>query len=475
MCGLVGVISKNNSGFFKDQCDMFSELLFVDTLRGDDATGVFMVDRDGDLEMIKEATYAPYFMRSQEFGTIMRNSFSRGKVMIGHNRKATKGEVNDENAHPFVVDDKIVLVHNGTLYNDYKKIPGAENVEVDSHAIAHLIHRNQDNVEAAIQELQGAYALIWYDMEKQSLNFLRNAQRPLHWMETHNSFVWASEKNMLEWMIARHNIHNGKVSELPAGVLHTMTFHGSRIDIENKKIELTKPYTASTTTSSTPNYSTDYSEWEGQVNDTCGYDPRACGYGSITDDTDDDAFVAPSKTDVDALKEVLREMDARRDTPFEEASKTIVRSASNKPRISAKVTADHRKMEEEAAVQAGAAITAVKFSLTASDFKEGSRYRTEAFDYQYVNGKDKENGFFLYSWVAHSDSFMARTYLEPEFPELQLVDWTTNKKDVSVQISSKTWRSFENKENKSSRGDGFVLFFCQDPLTVKFPAPTETA
>ena len=43
--------------------------------------------------------------------------------------------INDQNAHPFV-ENNIILVHNGVVYNHKKH----EDTEVDSHAIVHMIN-----------------------------------------------------------------------------------------------------------------------------------------------------------------------------------------------------------------------------------------------------------------------------------------------------------------------------------------------
>ena len=66
---------------------------------------------------------------------------SKGKALIGHNRKATVGSVNNATAHPFVVGDSFAMVHNGTLRN-HKAL--ADTV-VDSEALA--IHLSKVLVE----------------------------------------------------------------------------------------------------------------------------------------------------------------------------------------------------------------------------------------------------------------------------------------------------------------------------------------
>lgn len=239
MCGLVGLISKNKLGFNRDQQEIFSSLLFVDLLRGPDSTGVFTVSYDGDVYVAKDAVHSLDFLQTKEYDEALRRAFSRGMAMIGHNRKATKGTIVDRNAHPFNVDDNIILVHNGTMSEDHTK---HADVEVDSHAIAHLIHEKKD-VGEALSSFWGAYALIWYDVQEATINIIRNNQRPLWWMETPTSWIWASTPDMLEFVKHRHDL---KVvagpAELPEDTLqqykllpdHSWEVTNEKVDIKRK-------------------------------------------------------------------------------------------------------------------------------------------------------------------------------------------------------------------------------------------------
>lgn len=203
MCGLVAVINKYRNGFSNDQLDVFEQLLFIDTLRGEDSTGVFGVSSDGNVNITKGAVDGPKFVNTSEWKAHRSKAFANGWALIGHNRKATRGSINDENAHPFWVDDKLVLVHNGTLHGDHKKIA---DTEVDSHAIAHALSENTD-VEKVLQGINAAYALIWYDIQNKALKVIRNSQRPLHWVETTGAVYIASEAEMLHMILSRNKIH----------------------------------------------------------------------------------------------------------------------------------------------------------------------------------------------------------------------------------------------------------------------------
>ena len=213
MCGLVGCITKNKNGFSNDQLDIFEDLLAVDTLRGGDSTGVFLVNSLGNVGIVKDVGSGWRFRQTKEWNEARSHAFTQGRVLIGHNRKATRGSVSDTNAHPFWVEDKLVLVHNGSYFGSHKHI---KDVEVDSHAIAHHLADHPDDIEGALKKINAAYALIWYNVDKKEVNFIRNPERPLAWVETKDAWYYASEGKMLDFVLSRNNIDTTKaIFEFP--------------------------------------------------------------------------------------------------------------------------------------------------------------------------------------------------------------------------------------------------------------------
>lgn len=208
MCGIVAVINKGNHGFNKKQEDVFYDLLFVDTLRGDDSTGVIFTYNNGDFGIMKDAWAAPNVIQDFQSSDMGKSLFSKGKVAIGHNRKATVGKVEKETAHPFVVDKKFALVHNGTLYN-HKDLA---DTKVDSEALAiHLapvLGKDFDLAafEEAIGKVNGAYACITYNQETNCVYVFRNKERPLSIFETADGWVLGSEFGMVGWCVTRNSI-----------------------------------------------------------------------------------------------------------------------------------------------------------------------------------------------------------------------------------------------------------------------------
>lgn len=219
MCGIVGVIAKYKNGFTAPEADMFRDMLFVDTMRGWDSTGVFGANRHNNVLIHKEASHGADFICTKEFKDFHSKMIRDGSFAVGHNRSATRGTVKDENAHPFWVDDKIVLVQNGTYRGSHNHL---KNTEVDTEALAHVISEEPD-VAKALQRINAAYALVWYNVDNQTLHIIRNNERPLYVASSADgTIMFASEYATIAWAAHRNNIaFNEKPELVPVNKLLT--------------------------------------------------------------------------------------------------------------------------------------------------------------------------------------------------------------------------------------------------------------
>jgi len=200
MCGLVAIVNKTKNGFSKKQVDSFSQMLYADQLRGSDGTGVFYNSKknESNVKILKAPYKSSVFIGLKEFIALEEVLFKESNFVVGHNRSATKGKINAACTHPFR-ENHIILVHNGTL-NTHKELH--TEYEVDSQAICHSI--SSIGAEETLKKLNGAFALIWWDMKEKTLNFCRNSQRPLYYIETNTSFVFVSELELGLWILARN-------------------------------------------------------------------------------------------------------------------------------------------------------------------------------------------------------------------------------------------------------------------------------
>lgn len=171
-------------------------MLWADQLRGTDGTGVAYDMADG-LHIVKAPASASEFSSYANFKTAMDDATREGSFLVGHNRAATKGNCVWKNTHPFT-EGHITLMHNGTLW-DHDNLDKTR--EVDSHAICS--HMSQFGAEKTLEEIDGAFALIWVDEKELTVNLARNDERPLHLIETGTSWIISSELGLGLWMAER--------------------------------------------------------------------------------------------------------------------------------------------------------------------------------------------------------------------------------------------------------------------------------
>lgn len=263
MCGIVGMISRQQSGFYHNDLELMENLLVLDTLRGLDSTGVFGVDNNKNVGVMKIASHPYHLFACEDWKKFRQKSISSGRIIIGHNRKATQGAVNSNNAHPFH-ENNIVLVHNGTLRGDHRK--KFADVAVDSHAVCHAF--NEKGAEAVIPTIDGAFAFVWWDIEKGKLFAIRNDERPLNIVLTSDLLILCSEAWMAEILLRRGSKKVEQVIPLEEGLLYEFNLRG---EYTTKKLEL---YKAPIVTASISRYDS--------ANDWGNYPKKDTGTGALT-------------------------------------------------------------------------------------------------------------------------------------------------------------------------------------------------
>lgn len=222
MCGIIGVLSLNKFGLFGADIKIADQLLQVGVVRGEHGTGIFYTDSKGEASALKDAMPSPMFMQTDAYKEALVEAGKKSSFLFGHNRHATMGKKNFECTHPFM-RGHITLIHNGTLYG-HKDLGDAE---VDSDAIAQSIAKI--GARKTIAQLDGAFALVWHDSQNDTINIIRNSERPLHFCKVRDVYFIASEAAMLEWVLERNKMKYEPASSFKVGTLYTIHLNTQKV------------------------------------------------------------------------------------------------------------------------------------------------------------------------------------------------------------------------------------------------------
>lgn len=439
------MVSKLRNGFNSANLDAFDLLLFVDQIRGMDSTGVFCVNHHGNVSIAKQASHSTDFIQEAGYKVVRQEAIHQGWAMVGHNRKATKGKINDENAHPFWVEEKLVLVHNGTMWGDHKQ---HADVEVDSHAIAHIL-ANEEDIEKAMQKINAAYALIWYDVPKKQLNFFRNSQRPLFWCETRDAWYMASEADFLTFALNRTNQPITNNGAMPYGFdVHSLD---SWILQDDKSTKLTTcnvdavyktPVANSPSAAPFPRHPMlALGSPPDSRSHSCAYWPGEDDVDYIYKPTQQDGVEQPTPTELENLRRVAEEISA-------EETKTAVAEAIAAVK---KAKGDIVQVETLGEVPAWANIHSFTDWTHARLKYTDQRVKVECKDYLsedagpnmvYMTGKTADDDGIFCIFPIHKALFEAIT--SPSSKERM-----DNKAVFSVEIDRVLWRKTEGPSKAS--------------------------
>jgi predicted glutamine amidotransferase len=196
MCGIVGYIAADKSGYPDSQLHFMRYALMLDELRGADSTGLIQVDTDFKVNAFRSILPGHQFIGSELF----KENGGVGWCGIGHNRSATRGAVALDNAHPFRFG-AVTLVHNGTLNHWGASLPTFQKgFAVDSMQIAYAMAQHEpEQAKEVLEKIDGDFAIVWVDERDQSVNMARNNARPMHftWNPSRSFMMFMSDGHML--------------------------------------------------------------------------------------------------------------------------------------------------------------------------------------------------------------------------------------------------------------------------------------
>ena len=166
MCGISVIINKD----IKKIYNKLLLSLYQIKHRGYDSVGMLFIN-DKIIRLYKEIS-----IKNKLAFHFLNNHIDNDMyyIGIGHNRMASLGNNNIDNTHPIISNNKIFVIHNGTISNfDYLNKSFFNNkYDNDTHIITELIYLFYDKYKDMIKSikyttklLKGTYGLIIYNIE----------------------------------------------------------------------------------------------------------------------------------------------------------------------------------------------------------------------------------------------------------------------------------------------------------------------
>ena len=181
-----------------------ANLLFNED-RGRSATGLIVLDVNGEARLFKQPLPAREFTETAVYHQLLQTIGPRTTLVLGHTRLPTKGDpARSGNNHPIQVGT-VYGVHNGRIQNDdnlFAQGPRPRLAEVDSEIIFRLIAEGQgqpQKIKAALEELQGEFTFIAGDGRAPARLLVVKHRNPLalHYQADWQALVFTSRYTFL--------------------------------------------------------------------------------------------------------------------------------------------------------------------------------------------------------------------------------------------------------------------------------------
>ena len=194
MCGIAAILFapvERPPGVQQQIRDIFTRNLLFNEERGRAATGLAVLQADGQLSIYKDPVPASEFVESRRYRHMLASLDAGTMLWLGHTRLPTKGNPeNTDNNHP-ILADKVVGVHNGHVSNDddlFARWHYPRRGEVDSEIIFRLLsdldpHTPADQYTEAVCRrlalLEGKFTFLAADVRRPGRLLVLKHHNPL--------------------------------------------------------------------------------------------------------------------------------------------------------------------------------------------------------------------------------------------------------------------------------------------------------
>ena len=210
MCGIAAILlcpQERPEETWQAIRGLFTRNLVNNEARGRAATGLAVVQLDGQLGLAKKALPASRFTETEEYRALLETVSSRTTLVLGHTRQPTKGDpACDENNHP-ILAGPVLGVHNGHITNDdalfaCRLYPRSG--EVDSEVIFRLLAEVRPTADAEgyltsvrsqLEPLEGQLTFLACDRRAPTRLIAARDDNPLclHYHVAWNALIFSSQ------------------------------------------------------------------------------------------------------------------------------------------------------------------------------------------------------------------------------------------------------------------------------------------
>lgn len=224
MCGIFGLIAKEEKYNRKDLVTILENVAKLSQIRGKDSSGLaFRFESNKSIEVLRGPVSIDELLKTNDYKNfrqkiIYENNNNSNKIFaaLGHARLVTNGtQLEDDNNQP-VVKNRIVGVHNGIIVNEselWSKYPELKKkYNIDTEVIYSLFSYHLTNLNNSItairhtnSELFGTVSTGFMIADRNEFVVYTNNGSLYVLTNQKDIFIYASEKNILNRLVNKNN------------------------------------------------------------------------------------------------------------------------------------------------------------------------------------------------------------------------------------------------------------------------------
>ena len=170
MCGIFGIVLRENNGFSKNlTINVIKKLFLLSESRGKESSGLAIIDEDY-IQICKSNLSAKDMLSLKEFNNFINKNLKKqqqineGLTFIGHTRLVTNGSDEIHYNNQPVISNDTVAIHNGIIVNDeniWKNYPELKReYQIDTEILLKLISYYYSTNHSIINSVSKAYKQI---------------------------------------------------------------------------------------------------------------------------------------------------------------------------------------------------------------------------------------------------------------------------------------------------------------------------